>query len=305
MPSILITLESGVSLAFIVIERMDSMLMHIRKQIREEVDELVPQQFRFISIWGPPISQVQEAKMAVRDALHDRKKLVVRNYDDKRNLKRKAEEFEESDKASEDGPTPPKASPQAKRPLQSTLTPPAKQPVQSMLTKLFSVPPNSLNTSEETTLSSCESASDHEQKTEEKEIVKKSAAFSSPSSKLDLFTDDEISNNPCWLERERRKHWNLKVHLSASKQCMTYDKVELLGIIDTDWTLKKAELLQIRVFELQVMHDSLETVYDRHPLPPPKTISDNQELVSKLLFCIKNEKQQINEHNLKNSQSSS
>lgn len=106
-------------------------------------------------------------------------------------------------------------------------------------------------------------------------------------------------------ERERRKHWNLKVHLSASKQCMTYDKVELLGIIDTDWTLKKAELLQIRVFELQVMHDSLETVYDRHPLPPPKTISDNQELVSKLLFCIKNEKQQINEHNLKNSQSSS
>lgn len=71
MPSINITLESRVSLAFIVSEHINSMLTDIRKKIREEVDELIPQEFRFISIWGPPISEVQEAKMSIRDALHD------------------------------------------------------------------------------------------------------------------------------------------------------------------------------------------------------------------------------------------
>ena len=54
MPSIDITLESRASLAFIVLEHVDSMLIDIRKKIREEVDELVPQEFRFISILGPP-----------------------------------------------------------------------------------------------------------------------------------------------------------------------------------------------------------------------------------------------------------
>lgn len=73
MLSINITLESGVSLALVVLEQIDSMLIDIRKKIREEVNELVPQEFHFISVWGPPISEVQEAKMSVRDALHDGK----------------------------------------------------------------------------------------------------------------------------------------------------------------------------------------------------------------------------------------
>lgn len=72
MLSINITLESGVSLALVVLEQIDSMLIDICKKIREEVNELVPQEFHFISVWGP-ISEVQEAKMSVRDALHDGK----------------------------------------------------------------------------------------------------------------------------------------------------------------------------------------------------------------------------------------
>ena len=69
---------------------------------------------------------------------------------------------------------------------------------------------------------------------------------------------------------------------------MKYNNTELLGIIDTDWTLKKAKLLQSRTVELQFMQESLENIYHgQHPPPPPKTISDNHEAVSKLLFALK------------------
>lgn len=119
MLSINITLESGVSLALVVLEQIDFMLIDIRKKIWEEVNELVPQEFHFISVWGPPISEVQEAKMSVRDALHDGKKLVVCSYDEKQNQKRRAEEFVEGNEVNKYGATPTKTSPQAKHLRQS------------------------------------------------------------------------------------------------------------------------------------------------------------------------------------------
>ena len=68
----------------------------------------------------------------------------------------------------------------------------------------------------------------------------------------------------------------------------------MLGIVDTDRTFRKARLLQIRADELQVMQDSLETVYhDWHPPPPPKTISGNYEVISKLLVYIENENSKL------------
>lgn len=99
MPSINIALESRVSLAFIVLEHIDYMLIDIRKKIQEEVNKLIPKEFRCISIWGPPISEVEEAKMSVGDALQDGKTLVIRSYEEKLNQKRKAGEIEEGSEA--------------------------------------------------------------------------------------------------------------------------------------------------------------------------------------------------------------
>lgn len=115
-----------------------------------------------------------------------------------------------------------------------------------------------------------------------------------------MFTDKEIISQPCWLERERRKYWNFKFNsLHVSKVTQIYNKNELFGVIDTALTLKKAELLQIRACELRTQQESLESVYrhwyDRAKknvteiLAPSKNISKNEELVSQLLFCIKNE----------------
>lgn len=243
MPSINITLESRVSLAFIVLEHIDSMLIDIRKKIREEVNELVPQEFRFISIWGPPISEVQEAKMSVRDALHDRKTLVIRSYDKKQNRKRKAGEFVEGNKANKCGATSTRTSQDANHLRESRLIPDAKKPMQKTLNKYFTIPSSvkTFNISEKSALSFSEKVSDHEQKTEQNQTVKKGGIPCFPNRQILLFTDDEISNPPSWLERERQKHWNLKVQeLNNSKQCTTYDNGELLGIIDMDWTLRKA-----------------------------------------------------------------
>lgn len=259
MPLIHITLESGVSLAFIMLEKSDCLLKDVRKQMREEVDDLVPQEFNFISIWGPPLSKVQEAKMSIKDALHDGNKLVIRIF-----TKRKANEIDEGDNKNNCGLT-----------TSSPERPPAKKAVKKTWEHFFSN----------------ESVA---KKTEQNETVKRKS-FPFPPIKMNLFTDDEISHHPCELERARRQHWNLKVNqINKSEQRMKYNNTELLGIIDTDWTLKKAELLQSRTVELQFMQERLENIYHgQHPPPPPKTISDNHEAVSKLLFYIKKEDTQL------------
>ena len=209
---------------------------------------------------------MQEAKLSIKDTLHDRgNKLVVRMHQ-----KRKANEFDEGDKIHE------RSEANAKRP-------PDKKPVQKKLKFFFPKESAILNSKEPTIIP--------DYNPEQNKTVKKRSTPFLPSGTMYLFTDDEISHHSCWLERERRRHWNLKANqVNNSKQYMKYGKEELLGIIDKEWTLKKAELLQIRTVELQVMQDSLETVYhDHHPPPPPKTISGNNEALSKLLFYIKNE----------------
>ena len=297
MPSVNITLESRVSLAFIVLEHIDYMLTDVRKKIREEVDELVPQEFRFISIWGPPISEVQEAKMSVQDALHDGKTLVIRSYNEKVNQKRQAGEFAEGIKASKCGVTCKETSQEDNQLREGRLIPDAEKLVQKTLNEYFSISSRAKTStnSEKSCVSFNENGNDHEHKTEQNQTVKKGDLPCFPNRKIVMFKDDEISNQPSWLERERRKHWNLKLHeLNNSKQCTTYGNTESLGIIDTEWTLQKAQLLQVKTDELQVTQDSLETVYyDQHPPPPTKTISLNYEEISKLLVYIENENSKL------------
>ena len=131
----------------------------------------------------------------------------------------------------------------------------------------------------------------------------------SSNSKVDIFTDKEIFGQSCWLERERWKYWNCKVkELRVSKEVANYGKTELIGVIDTAWTLKKAELLQIRASQLQVMHERLKTVYNNeyqslnkksnHILSESTKIFDNTELISKTVFFIQNENRCLSNENV-------
>ena len=116
MNPIKVGLESGASLALILVSDMDATLDAIRKQIQDEVGELVPEDFHFISSWGPPISRVQEAKITFNEALQEEKLVIRENVDEMSSLKRKAVDIDESESKVQ------KATSCVKRGVQSTLT---------------------------------------------------------------------------------------------------------------------------------------------------------------------------------------
>lgn len=157
MTPVEIKLESGLIVAVIFIENMPTvMLTDVRKKIREEVDELVPEQFNFISNWGPPISRFQETKIFLTDALHNGNVLMLREMSSNQYpSKRKATEVETSENVDVIYPATPEAklgevtegsaapgtTDDTSLPSTSTSTegerPPAKRPIQQTLTSLF------------------------------------------------------------------------------------------------------------------------------------------------------------------------
>lgn len=100
MTPVEIKLEHGLSVAVIFIEDMAVMLTAVQSKIREEVDELVPENFHFILNWGPPISCFQETKTMLKEALHEGNVLVLREAHSSQNPpKRMAREIETSNDA--------------------------------------------------------------------------------------------------------------------------------------------------------------------------------------------------------------
>ena len=94
--------------------------------------------------------------------------------------------------------------------------------------------------------------------------------------------------------------WNIKVNeMSVSKETAKYQKTELLGVIETAWTLKKAEILLVKTAELKVMHERLKTVYfyecqnlkktSNDALTESVKIHENNELILKTLTFIRTE----------------
>ena len=110
MTPVEIKLESGLSVAVIFIDDMTVALTDVRNQIWEEVDELVPEQFHFISNWGPPITRFQEKKMPLTEALHRGNVLKIRETS---SSKRKATEVETSESLDVDNPAPQAGNPPA------------------------------------------------------------------------------------------------------------------------------------------------------------------------------------------------
>ena len=103
MKPIKVELESGASLAVILVSDTDATLNEIRKQIQEEVSELVPEDFHFISSWGPPISRVQETEITLNDALQDKKLVIREKVDETSSLKGKAADINKSETSAKKG----------------------------------------------------------------------------------------------------------------------------------------------------------------------------------------------------------
>ncbi|KAL9976898.1 hypothetical protein ACROYT_G014239 [Oculina patagonica] len=100
MEPLQITLDSTrKTLAVIFVKEKSISLSDVRVQITEEVKELVPESFKFVSTFGAPISEVQEAKISLIHALHEETFLVVREFKNapKMSLKRTADKSAEDD----------------------------------------------------------------------------------------------------------------------------------------------------------------------------------------------------------------
>ena len=69
----------------------------MQKKMKEEVDELVPENFHFLSSWGPPIGCLQDTKMALTEALHEGNILMFRETSSSHNPKRKITGVEEAE----------------------------------------------------------------------------------------------------------------------------------------------------------------------------------------------------------------
>ena len=120
-----------------------------------------------------------------------------------------------------------------------------------------------------------------------------------------LFTEKELSNQQCWLEQARQQHWNYKVQqLRDSRQVHKYNKLEYIGIIDTDWTFRKAEILKLKASELKVTEERIRTVHaeklascrrktSSDLLTASQNIEKNLETVSKNLFLVRSEDKKL------------
>ena len=120
-----------------------------------------------------------------------------------------------------------------------------------------------------------------------------------------LFTEEELSNQSCWLEQARQQHWNYKVQqLRHSRHVQMYTKSEYIGIIDTDWTFRKAEILKLKASELKVTEERIRTLHGERlasclrktscdSLTPSQNIQKNLESVSKFLFLVRSEDKKL------------
>ena len=52
-------------------------MSEIRKQMEEEIEEFLPKEFKFVSNWGAPVSNVQGDKIKIKDAVNSNDGFLV------------------------------------------------------------------------------------------------------------------------------------------------------------------------------------------------------------------------------------
>lgn len=122
---------------------------------------------------------------------------------------------------------------------------------------------------------------------------------------IDLYTDADIESKTCWLEKEKMIFWNSKVkELQCSNETLHFKKQELIGVLETSWVFKKAELLKIRISELEVRKNRYKNVFSEQYFSSVQLkstnfinlspqVSKSEEEISKLTYYIDQEHRKI------------
>ena len=233
----MIKLETGTSLAVIFVDDVSVNLNDVRKQIREEVDELVPKNFHFISTWGSPVSHFQEGNMSLSDALHSDDALLLRVFKEGNvSLKRTAPKEPDEHNPTKEIPEESSASGSSGVKESPCKNPAAKRSrtVQSTLTRIFGA-----KSSPTTRYASA--------------AVRKG---------VHLYSEKDIETSSR-SEKERRKWWNEK----AKELCENSRYESLRGeAIDQklheEWKINKATKM---LHEEKETRKAIEEIIERYP----------------------------------------
>ena len=280
MTPVEIKLEHGLSVAVIFIEDMAVMLTDVRNKIREEVDELVPENFHFILNWGPPISRFQETKTTLKEALHEGNVLVLRKAHSSQNPpKRMVREIETSNDVDVVDQTPPAPAPKVGKvadglatpettSTSTPSTPSTSTPLPSTSTPSTSTPLPSTSTSSTPTEGKRPPAKRPVQRT----LTGLFGAKLSPTARfataavrkgVHIYSEQEIQKSS-GAEKERRKWWNEK----AKQLCEDPQLIMLRGeAIDQklheEWRIHKGtKLLEEEIETRQAINAFIEKYHD-------------------------------------------
>ena len=78
MESIIVQAVTGDKIGALFVENREIYLADIRRQMMEEIDEFLPEEFYFMSVWEVPISSVQEKSITLKHALHPDGCLIIK-----------------------------------------------------------------------------------------------------------------------------------------------------------------------------------------------------------------------------------
>ena len=78
MESIIVQAVTGDKIGALFVENRKIYLAVIRRQMMEEIDEFLPEEFYFMSVWEVPISSVQEKRITLKHAVHPNGCLIIK-----------------------------------------------------------------------------------------------------------------------------------------------------------------------------------------------------------------------------------
>lgn len=210
---------NGDAIGVLFVENREITLADIRSQMMEDIEEFLPKNFHFMSVWGVPMSSVQEKKSTIKHALDEEGYLVIKPSNISANMPETAGTSRESVNEDEEchNEIPPSHTTNDYE-SDKIITPsrPKKAKQQSTLTAYFGATSNAAQT----------------------------YTAASARKGVHVFREDEIEEAK-GMEKKRKTFWNKKAEEICKDVSFDGCKTdEIDKLLHEKWKLHKASLLE-------------------------------------------------------------
>jgi hypothetical protein len=225
MEAIMVKLASGEAIGVVFLEDLEVTLSKVRRQMEEEIEELLPKEYKFVSVLGFPVSRVQEERLLLRDALEDGF-IAVKPFAPICEGKSMEEGHKESPESTEESTVDPAV--QGKKATKKTVK------RQSTVTGYFGA----------------------------SSAPKKIYATAASRKGVYVFTELQI-NEAVSVEKDRRRFWNQTADQICREEKYNRCKAdEIDKLLHEKWRLHKASIMKQEVIETK---GKIEEILRSHP----------------------------------------